>query len=160
MIAIVVAHAANGVIGRDGGLPWQLPTDMRRFRELTTGHTVVMGRRTFESLPGAYRPLPNRRNLVLSSNPDYAADGAEVFTELDAALDACAGECFVIGGGLTYRDALPRVQRVYATEIDLALDGDAFFPDLIEDEWRCVDRSEPVSENGHSFTFCVYERAS
>ncbi len=160
MISIVVAHAANGVIGRDGGLPWRLPTDMRRFRELTTGHTVVMGRRTFESLPGAYRPLPDRRNLVLSSDADYAAEGAEVFTELDAALAACAGECFVIGGGVTYGEALPRTQRVYATEIDLALDGDVFFPQLAESEWRLMERSEPISENAHSFTFCVYERTS
>ncbi len=160
MVSIVVARSSNGVIGRDGALPWHLPSDLKRFRELTTGGSVVMGRRTFESLPAAVRPLPNRRNLVVSSNAGYAVEGAEVFDDLAVALENCGGDCFVIGGEVTYRQAIPVAERVYATEVDGELDGDAFFPALAPDEWRCVERAEPLSENGHSFAFCVYERAS
>jgi dihydrofolate reductase len=158
MVSLVVARSENGVIGRDGGLPWRLPRDLRRFRELTLGSTVVMGRHTFESLPDAFRPLPGRRNLVLSSKPGYLAEGAEVFAELPSALAACNGECFVIGGELAYREALPLAERVYATEVAGEIEGDAFFPELAHDEWRCAQRGERLSENGHSFVFCVYER--
>jgi dihydrofolate reductase len=160
VVSLVVAYAANRVIGREGGLPWHLPTDMRHFRELTTGHTVVMGRRTFQSLPDAYRPLPNRRNLVLSSDPNLGADGAEVFADLPSALEACGGECFVIGGGAAYREALPLAARVYATEIEEPIEGDVLFPMLAASEWRCVQQEEPIVENGHTFTFRVYERAA
>jgi dihydrofolate reductase len=159
MVSIVVACAGNGVIGRDGGLPWHLPTDMKRFRELTSERAVVMGRRTFESLPDRFRPLPNRRNLVLSSNRGWSALGAEVFPDLSSAVEACNGDCFVIGGEQTYREALVLAERVYATEVEGAIDGDVFFPALAESEWRRVERSERVVENDHSFTFCVYERA-
>ena len=159
MISLVVAHARNRVIGRAGGLPWRLPTDLRRFRELTSGHAVVMGRRTFESLPDALRPLPERRNLVLSGDRAYVAPGAEVFGGLRAALDACAGgERFVIGGGRTYAQALPLAQRVYATELEADVDGDTYFPPL-DAGWRLVDASAPLTENGHAFAFKVYERA-
>ena len=160
MIAIVVARSSNGVIGRDGGLPWRLPTDLRRFRELTSGHSVVMGRRTFESLPDAFRPLPERRNVVLSRSPDYAAEGAEVYGDLEAALSACSEPCFVIGGGHTYRQALPFAERVYATEVEAEVEGDAFFPALPEAEWREVERSERIVENDYGYTFNVYERAN
>ena len=118
MIAIVVAQARNGVIGRDGGLPWHLPSDLRHFKELTSGHTVVMGRRTYESLPDRFRPLPNRRNLVLSTDPAYVARGAEVFPSFESALDDCDRDCFVIGGAATYRQALPISDRVYATQLE------------------------------------------
>jgi dihydrofolate reductase len=158
VIAIVVAHANNGVIGRDGGLPWNLPSDLKHFKELTSGHTVVMGRRTYESLPDRFRPLPNRRNLVLSSDPAYVARGAEVFTSLDGALEACDGDCFVIGGEATYRQALSRTDRVYATHLDADHDGDCHFPDLPEEEWRCVEAGEPQTENDQRFTFRTYER--
>jgi dihydrofolate reductase len=159
VIAIVVAHSANRVIGRDGTLPWRLPSDLRRFRELTAGHTVLMGRRTFESLPDAFRPLPDRRNLVLSGDPGYRAEGAEVFASLGAALAACDGDCFVIGGEVTYRDALPLCERLYATEVDGEVDGDAFFPELDPDEWRLVEDAGPHRENELGFAFRTYERA-
>jgi dihydrofolate reductase len=158
MISIIVARSSNGVIGRQGGLPWRLPSDLRRFRDLTTGHAVVMGRTTFESIPAAYRPLLDRRNIVLSSDAGYHADGVEVCSNLAAALDACAGECFIIGGGITYRDALPLAQMVYATEIDASVEGDVSFPEMPESEWSCVEESEPLAENDHRFRFCVYER--
>ena len=156
MIACIVAHSRNRVIGRDGDLPWHLPSDLRRFRELTSGSAVVMGRRTYESLPERFRPLPNRRNLVLSRDPSYVAPGAEVFRDLDSALAACDGDCFVIGGGATYAEALPRAVRVYVTEIDAEIDGDTFFPELTG--WRRVETSEPEIENGHAFSFSTYVR--
>ncbi|MEA2214993.1 MAG: dihydrofolate reductase [Solirubrobacteraceae bacterium] len=159
MISIVVAHSANRVIGRDGELPWRLPADMRRFRELTRGGTVVMGRRTFESLPDAFRPLPERRNLVLSADPGYRPAGAEAFSSLDAALDACERDCFVIGGAVTYRDALPRCERLYATEIDVELDGDAYFPEIDATQWTCVEDGERLVENDLGFAFKTYERS-
>lgn len=158
MVSLVVAHSANRVIGREGGLPWHLPSDLRFFRELTAGGTVVMGRRTFESIPERFRPLPGRRNLVVSGNPRFRAPGAEVFGDLPAALEACERECFVIGGGVTYREALGHAQRVYATELEAAAEGDTFFPPL--DGWECVSAGEPIAENGHRFRFKVYERAA
>jgi dihydrofolate reductase len=160
MVSIVVARGRNGVIGAAGGLPWRLPGDLRRFRELTTGHAVVMGRRTWDSLPEAFRPLPGRRNLVVTSDPSRLAgvDGVEAFASLEAALDACGRECFVIGGGQVYEQATGLAERIYATEVDAAPDGDAFFPRLAEREWRCAEESEPVRENGHSYVFRLYER--
>ena len=158
MVTLVVAHSRNGCIGRDGNLPWRLPTDLKRFKEITLGGTVVMGRRTWESLPPAFCPLPGRRNLVLSTDPAYAPPGAEVFASLEAALDACDADCFVIGGGATYARALPLASRVLATLVDADVEGDAFFPEL-DGSWQCAEVSEPVTENGHTFTFRRYERA-
>ena len=159
MVAIVVAHSANRVIGRDGALPWRLPSDLRRFRELTLGNTVLMGRRTYESLPDSSRPLPGRRNLVLSSDPSYRPEGAEVFSSLDGALAACDGDCFVIGGEVTYRDALPLCERLYATEIDAELDGDAYFPEVDPAEWQLVEDGERRVENDLGYAVRTYERA-
>jgi dihydrofolate reductase len=160
MVSIVVARSRNLVIGREGGLPWHLPSDLRRFRELTTGKAVIMGRKTFESLPDAYRPLPNRRNMVLSSDPDYAPEGAEAFDGLEAALEACGGEGLVIGGSRVYSTALPFADRVYLTHVEGDYEGDAFFPDLPAQDWRCVETSDPVVENDCEFTFQVYDRAA
>jgi dihydrofolate reductase len=160
MIEIVVAHARNRVIGRQGSLPWRLPRDMRHFRELTTGGTVLMGRKTFNSIPDAFRPLPDRRNLVLSTDPAFAPPGAEVFGGLEGALEACAGECFVIGGEVTYRETLPICQRIHATEIEAEIEGDALFPELSAGEWACVEESPSMLENELSFTFRTYERAA
>jgi dihydrofolate reductase len=160
VVSIVVAHASNRVIGRQGALPWRLPSDLRRFRELTIGGAVLMGRRTFQSLPPAHRPLRERRNLVLSSNPDLEAPGAEVHANLEAALEACGGDCFVIGGGAVYEQALGRAERVYATYVDAQPEGDTFFPALAEDEWRCVQQTEPLRENDLTFFFKTYDRVA
>jgi dihydrofolate reductase len=158
VIALVVAYAVqNRVIGRDGGLPWHLPSDMKHFRELTTGGTVVMGRKTYESIPERFRPLPDRRNVVLSSTV-ASLDGAEVFSSLRDALAAAGEDCFVIGGGTTYAEALPLAARVYATEVDGDVDGDTFFPALPEGDWSCASSAAPVTENGHRFTIRVYDR--
>ncbi|MCW2984635.1 MAG: dihydrofolate reductase [Conexibacter sp.] len=158
-VALVVAYSANRVIGRDGGLPWHLPSDMRHFRELTTGATVVMGRKTYESIPERFRPLPGRRNLVLSRS-GFAAPGAEVLGSLGEALDAAGGDCFVIGGGATYAEALPLAARVYATEVEGDVDGDTSFPPLDPAAWTCVAEGHRIAENDHAFTIRVYERRS
>jgi dihydrofolate reductase len=157
-VSLVVAYARNRVIGRDGGLPWHLPSDMKHFRELTTGGTVVMGRKTYASIPDRFRPLPQRRNIVLSRDATYRARGAELYPSLPAALDACGRDCFVIGGGATYVTALPHAVRVHATEVAEDVEGDVLFPPLPEAEWTCVSSGEPVAENGHEFRIRVYER--
>jgi dihydrofolate reductase len=157
MVSIVVAQGSNRAIGFKGALPWSLPSDLRRFRELTTGHAVVMGRKTWESIPERFRPLPGRRNIVISRTA--SCEGAEVFPTLAAALEACEGSCFVIGGGQVYAEAAALADRCYVTDVDAAPDGDAFFPELAAEEWRCVEESEPMSENDHNFVFRVYDRA-
>jgi dihydrofolate reductase len=157
-VSLVVAYARNGVIGRDGDLPWHLPSDMRHFRELTMGGTVVMGRKTYASIPDKFRPLPGRRNVVLSRDAEFAASGVEVFSSLPAALDACGWDCFVIGGGATYAEALPHAGRVYATEVASEVEGDTVFAPLSDAQWACVSSGEPIAENGHEFRIRVYER--
>jgi dihydrofolate reductase len=157
-VSLVVAYARNRVIGRDGGLPWHLPTDMRHFRELTTGGTVVMGRKTYASIPDKFRPLPDRRNIVLSRDAAFRAPGAEVVASLPEAFDACGRDCFVIGGGATYAEALPHAGRVYATEVAEDVEGDTLFAPLPEGEWTCVSSGEPVAENGHEFRIRIYDR--
>jgi dihydrofolate reductase len=125
VIGLVWAQSANGVIGRDGTLPWHLPEDLRHFRRLTHGATVLMGRRTWESLPPRFRPLPGRRNLVLSRTPQ---PDVETFPDLRRALDAADGDVWVIGGAAVYRAALPLAARVVVTEIRESFDGDTYAP--------------------------------
>jgi dihydrofolate reductase/diadenosine tetraphosphate (Ap4A) HIT family hydrolase len=157
-VSIVVAADRNGCIGHGGGLPWHLPSDLKRFRELTVGGAVVMGRRTYESLPDRFRPLPDRRNIVLSTKADYRADGAETFADLESAVAAAGSDCFVIGGGVTYEQALPLASRVYRTLVDADVPGDTFFPALSPDDWVQVLESPEVRENGHAFRFQVLDR--
>ncbi|GAB3907037.1 dihydrofolate reductase [Kibdelosporangium lantanae] len=125
VIGLVWAQSANGVIGRDGALPWHLPEDMKHFRTLTAGATVLMGRRTWESLSPRFRPLPGRRNLVLSRTPQ---DGVETFTDLGEALATVDGDVWVIGGAAVYEAALPRADRIVVTEIQETFDGDTHAP--------------------------------
>lgn len=127
MIGLVWAQSANGVIGRDGSLPWHLPEDLKHFKELTAGAAVVMGRRTWESLPPRFRPLPGRRNLVLSSAPQ---DGVETFADLPSALAAVPGDLWVIGGAAVYRAALPFADRIVVTELRESFEGDTHAPEV------------------------------
>jgi dihydrofolate reductase len=143
MIALIWAQSANGVIGADGELPWRLPEDMARFRALTSGSTVVMGRRTWESLPLRFRPLPDRRNIVLSRQPSYDAPGAEIRADVATAL-AGAGDIWVIGGAAVYAAALPVADRLSITDVDGDFDGDVHAPPVDEREWREVER-DPAS---------------
>jgi dihydrofolate reductase len=132
VIGLVWAQSANGVIGRDGALPWHLPEDMAHFRSLTAGATVLMGRRTWESLPPRFRPLPGRRNLVLSRTPRSGPgwEGAETFPDLAQALAAASGDVWVIGGAAVYRAALPYADRIVVTEIRERFEGDTHAPDV------------------------------
>jgi dihydrofolate reductase len=158
-LALIVAVAQNRVIGREGALPWRIPEDLRRFRALTTGHTVVMGRRTWESLP---HPLPGRQNIVVTRDPAYRAAGAIVARTLDDALARaeCPPPVFCIGGGELYRSALPVSQVAYVTEIARTFEGDATFPALDPREWRETAREPHVQEDGPPlhYAFVTYER--
>lgn len=139
-LGVVWAQAAGGVIGRDGTLPWRLPEDLAHFRRLTAGATVIMGRRTWESLPERFRPLPGRRNIVLSTDP-HCASGAIVVPTLEQALAHAQGTTWVIGGGTVYRAALPHASTAVITEIDAVIDGDTHAPEL-DDGWRLAS-SDP-----------------
>lgn len=150
-VSIIVAVSKNNAIGRDNKLLYWLPNDLKRFKALTTGHTIIMGRRTFESLPkGA---LPNRRNLVLSTNPKAEFTGAERFSTLTDALAACKEEeeVFIIGGASVYQQAMPMADAIYLTLIeDVTKDADAFFPEIKEEEWKETGREpHPVDEKHH-----------
>ncbi|WP_328591618.1 dihydrofolate reductase [Occultella glacieicola] len=136
---MIWAQAHGRVIGRDNDLPWRLPEDLAHFRSTTAGDAVVMGRRQWESLPERFRPLPGRRNVVLSRDPDYVADGAELATTLGDALALVADEdAWICGGGEVYSLALPHADVLVVTEIDLAVDGDTFAPP-IGAEWEVTD---------------------
>lgn len=138
-VSLIWAQAGNGVIGNDGALPWRIPEDMARFRELTTGGTVVMGRATWESLPARFRPLPGRRNLVLSRDPAYDAPGATVVSSLEQAIDEAGGELWVAGGSAVYAAALRHADRLVLTDVDGDWPGDVFAPPL-DDVWQEVTR--------------------
>lgn len=153
MITLVVAAARNGVIGKDGAIPWRLPEDLKRFKALTLGHTVVMGRKTWDSLPAKNRPLPGRRNVVVTRDPHWQADGAERM----ALKDALAGDAFVIGGAEIYHAALARAGRIELTEVKADFDGDAVFA-FDRTGWREVAREEHVSADGLAYDFVTLER--
>jgi dihydrofolate reductase len=158
-ISIVAAMDRNRLIGRGNALPWRLPADLARFKAITWGHPILMGRRTFESLG---RALPGRTNIVLTRDPAYRAEGAVVVRGLDQALDAAgeAEEVFVIGGASFYAQCLPLAQRLYLTRVDAELEGDAWFPSFDEDEWREVAREvhDADARNPHPYAFVVLER--
>ena len=159
-VAAIVAAGNNGAIGRDGELPWHIAEDMRRFKSLTMGHPVIMGRRTWESLPK--RPLPGRRNIVVSRNPDFRAEGAETAPSVEAAIALCAADeiPFIIGGGEIYAAAFPLLTEILMTRVDTSVeDADTFFPTVTTDEWSLSEESEPmVSAKGLPFRFLKYLR--
>jgi dihydrofolate reductase len=160
MISFVVAVSKNGVIGREGGLPWHISSDLKRFKEITMGKPVVMGRKTWESLPR--RPLPGRRNIVITRSKDFVADGAEVAATPEEALRLSGDvpEVAVIGGGEIYRLFWPLVDRLYLTEVDLEVSGDTYFPAVLPAEWREVGREiHPRGERGSAaFTLRILDR--
>ena len=170
MLSLIAAIARNRAIGKDGQLLWQLPEDMRHFREITSGKPLIMGRKTWESLPEKFRPLPGRLNIVVSRNPQYHAAGAVLSASLEDALQQAArlapgaAEVFVIGGAELYRQALPLADRLYLTEIDADFVGDTFFPTLNPAQWQKTSRQTipPASgtNDGRTFTlaFVEYQR--
>jgi len=159
IVAMIAAVARNGAIGRGNDLLFKLPEDQKHFRTVTMGCPVIMGRRTWDSLPARFRPLPGRRNLVVTRNTQWHGDGAEAFTSLDAALAAVADapKVFVIGGGELYALALPLAQELVLTEVDAEVEGDTFFPPW--DRSRFVETSRDVRQaDGLRYDFAHYTR--
>jgi dihydrofolate reductase len=157
-ICLVAAVAANRIIGANGQLPWHLPEDLKRFKQLTLGHPVIMGRRTWESLG---RALPGRESIVVTGRPGYEAPGAALATSLEAALALCYGETvvFVIGGTRLFEAALPLADRLVMTEIHRDYQGDTWFPRYDRSRWREAQREAHTAADGTKFDFVLYERA-
>jgi len=155
-IYLVAAVAANGVIGRQGGLPWHLPEDLKHFKRLTFGHAIIMGRRTWESLGGL---LPGREHIVVTRTPGYEAAGAALASSLDGALALCAGEplVFVIGGRELFAEALPIAAGLVMTEIHRVYEGDTSFPPYDRSRWRETQRERHAASDGTKFDFVLYE---
>ncbi len=161
LLHLIYARAANGVIGKDNTLPWHLPEDLAHFKRTTLGCPVIMGRKTWDSLPPKFRPLPGRLNIVVTRDTGLAAEGASVANSLDAARDQCppASDAWVIGGAQIYAQALPLAHTVVVTEIARDFDGDAFAPTL-GPEWRETAREEHVAASGLPFAFVTYTRSA
>jgi dihydrofolate reductase len=159
-VVLVVAVAENGVIGSHGRLPWRIPEDMKRFKSLTMGKPVIMGRKTWESLPK--KPLPGRSNIVLTSDPAVRASGASVAHSFDAALAEAEKEnpieIMVIGGEAVFAAALPHASRIHWTEVNAQPEGDAFMPALNSSHWREATREGPFQEGPLRYSFVTLER--
>jgi dihydrofolate reductase len=161
-VSLIAALARNRVIGRDNRLPWRLPADLRRFKQLTMGHTLLVGRKTFESIG---RPLPGRTMLVASRKPGYAPEGVRVVRSVQEALDAARErgetELFVAGGAEIYHQTLPVADRLHFTRIEEDVPGDAYFPEYDETQWRLVEREDfaPSQEVPFAWSFEVYDRS-
>lgn len=164
-VALIVAMSENRAIGRDGKLPWHISEDLKYFKRTTLKKPVIMGRKTFDSIG---RPLPDRENIVITRNQDFAPDGVHVVHDLESALDLAKDfakasqidEVMVIGGAQIYAAAMPMTERIYLTEVDVVLDGDAFMPEFPADEWAAVDTSEDQCDekSGLVFRWIVLER--
>jgi dihydrofolate reductase len=159
-ISIIVAIAENNAIGKDNQLLWHLSDDLKRFKKLTTGHTVIMGRNTFLSLPNG--ALPNRRNIVISDQPDETFEGCEMAHSIDEALQLAGDtdECFVMGGGMVYRQMMPMAGRLYLTKVHQSFEADTFFPEIDFAEWEELESEfvEAGGKNEFPHTFVLYKR--
>ncbi len=161
MLSLVAAISENNVIGKDNKIIWRLPEDLKRFKEITTGHTIIMGRKTFESLG---RILPERKHIVLTRDKDYRVRDENVqivneISDLDKYIDSDE-ECFVIGGAIVYRQLLPKVDKMYITRIHSKFEGDSYFPVISENEWNIVEKVQGIKdeENPYNYDFIIYER--
>lgn len=165
IVSLIVAVSENGVIGKDNGLIWHLPKDMKFFKDTTQGHHVLMGRKNFESIPHNFRPLPNRTNIIITRQSNYIAEGCVVVNSIEQGIDLAKNngenELFVIGGGQIYDMALKQelIDRVYLTEIHHSFDGDTFFPKL-SDQWKEVQREDCFADekNKYDYSFLVLEK--
>jgi dihydrofolate reductase len=159
LVTLIVAVADNGVIGRDNALPWHLPEDLKRFKRLTMGKPIIMGRKTFESIG---KPLPGRQNIVVTRDPEYRREGITVVHDTASALRAVGqgAEIMVIGGAELFRSLLPRAGRVHLTRVHGNIEGDVTWPPLDEREWQVVEREERAADDRHAYamTFEVVER--
>ena len=158
-VSLIYARARNGVIGQNGGLPWHLPEDLAHFKRHTNGCPVIMGRKTWDSLPPKFRPLPGRTNIVISRQAHWKADGATLATNLAAALALCkeasADDVWIIGGAQIYAQAMPLAHRAVVTELELDAQGDAYAPQL-GGNWRESAREEQASKSGVQFAWVTY----
>lgn len=156
MVKIIVAMSKNRVIGNNNQLIWKLSSDLKRFKELTTGNPVVMGRKTFESIG---KPLPNRRNIIITRNNDYIVEGCEIVSSLEEALLLTNNNCFIIGGGEIYKQALDITDKIYLTLVHKDFEGDTIFPELSK-EWAKISRKdfEADDKNQYKYSFIEYER--
>lgn len=156
-LSIIVAVAHDGVIGANNTLPWHLPEDLKRFKALTMGHHIIMGRKTYDSLG---RLLPGRTTVIVTRNENYKVEGALVANSLDAAIALCENddEVFLIGGAELYQAGLKLAHKLYITEIELDVAGDAFFPKLASTEWQETEREAHTSEKGLNFSYATYIR--
>jgi dihydrofolate reductase len=160
VISLIVAASTNNVIGAKGNLPWRLSADLKRFKALTMGKPIVMGRKTYESIG---RPLPGRQNIVITRQDNYAPEGCTVVQSVDAALAAAdAPEIMIIGGGHIYEAFIPMAERIYLTRVDADIDGDTYFPEISEDQWQEVSRQEQAADpdNDYDVVFMEYARIS
>ena len=161
MLSMIVAKAKNNIIGKDNKMIWHLPEDLKHFKELTTGHTIIMGRKTYESLG---KPLPNRKHIIFSQNPDFKVndENVEVVHSLLQIQDLIEGkeEAFVIGGAMIYNFLMPYVKKMYVTEIEKDFDGDTFFPSINSEVWKEVSREKGIRDenNDLDYYFVTYER--
>ena len=159
MISIVVAMTENNVIGLDGGMPWHMSNDLRRFKKITMGHHILMGRRTYESIG---RPLPGRTSVVISRTAEYGDPQVKVARSLDEAFEIASAddETFVTGGAEIFRLAIPHADRLYLTRIHCSLEGDTFFPTIAWDDWRLKESESYTADerNQYDFSFETYER--
>ena len=158
-LKLIYARSRNGVIGRDGQLPWHLPADLAHFKQTTLGQAVVMGRKTWDSLPERFRPLPGRTNIVITRQTDWHAPGTLVAHSLEQAMSLCPapGPLWVIGGAEIYAQALPLASTVVVTEIDVEVQGDAHAPKL-GTEWKEMSRLLQQNEDGLSYSFVIYNK--
>ena len=158
-LSLIVAVAHNGVIGRDNDLPWHLPADLQFFKRTTSGHTIILGRKNYESIG---RPLPNRTNIVITRDKNYKAEGCLVAHSLDEAISLAGNdnEIFIIGGAQVYAQALDRVERMYITEVDTEAEGDVLFPEFDKAQWRECSRESHAADdqNAYAFDFVMLER--
>ena len=158
-VALIVAMDKQGLIGRNNDLPWKLSADLKYFRRVTMGKPLVMGRNTHESIG---RPLPGRKNIIVTSNANYHVDGCTVVSSLDQALLACddAEEVMVMGGASLYEQLLPQADRVYLTHVNAELEGDTWFPQWNKDQWQEISREDHQADekNQYPYSFVVYDR--
>lgn len=158
-LSIIVAMARNRVIGRDGDLPWHLSADLKRFRKLTTGHAILMGRKTYDSIG---RPLPERRSIVITRNAGYHPEGVKIASSVESALSLVRddAEAFIIGGATIYEQALPLADRLYVTLVEAEVDGDTSFPEIDAAQWQLVSEEAHKADlkNDWPYRFLIYDR--
>jgi dihydrofolate reductase len=158
-LSIIVAMDENGLIGRDNDLPWRLPNDLKRVKEITSGHTIVMGRKNYESIG---HPLPDRRNIIITRNTEYTVDGCEIIYNPDPILNEVDSEeeVYIFGGSEIYKIFLPFVKTIYITRINHSFEGDTYFPEINWDEWHesCREVHGIDEKNKYPHTFYIYDR--